>query len=494
VGARDQLDESGVDSEEGVGRRPASAAAVHATDPAEARFSPAGILALQRAAGNAATGVLLRRMLARQSAVVDVPEVQIEGTPWTTDDTKAIQRELRRLRLYGKAIDGIVGFFTEQGLTEAFGGDSWQTMEVADLIDRLRAAQRPAHGGGHALRYAELFQDGVLDVTLGLGFREGHTDDMQAMVGAVGARLSAMGFTNDDRVAADVLKKTGRSVSGDSVSTFWVKPNAFAYSPPAGTSIGVDAVVRIVANIGGDRGAEAANAFRAAMVQGDVAYYFGHARFGSGPDFDRNFAGFDLIAADGSVQPIDPQQGVAIYSALELALRAEGDPWTVFQRRIADGTLVAHLSNAGNVWLNDRNPHANDPGEGFGSRLMYWALAQDRDGPETGAGGTLAAGPDVSGRNYRVVAFAGCSTRDFEASLRATPGFDTRSADIVETSRVINLAGAGTESFVSFLNDVMAEASGEGIVRDMNEQMRQHEGMFTGPAFRISGIADNPQQ
>jgi hypothetical protein len=40
----------------------------------------------------------------------------------------------------------------------------------------------------------------------------------------------------------------------------------------------------------------------------------------------------------------------------------------------------------------------------------------------------------------------------------------------------------------------MAEASGEGIVRDMNEQMRQHEGMFTGPAFRISGIADNPQQ
>ena len=65
------------------------------------------VLALQQRAGNRATGATLERRLARQ--VVTIGEVTIEGAPWTDEQSKAIQRELRRLRLYAKGVDGIIG-------------------------------------------------------------------------------------------------------------------------------------------------------------------------------------------------------------------------------------------------------------------------------------------------------------------------------------------------------------------------------------------------
>src|SRR5205807_2703258 len=122
------------------------------------------ILALQRSAGNrAVTGMILQRQ------PVEIPEVTVVGEPTDREQMKAIQRELRRLRLYSAGIDGIEGFFTDQGLTEAFGGDEWFAMDNDDILARLQAAERPPAGGGHQLRYAELFKDGVLDVTLGFG-------------------------------------------------------------------------------------------------------------------------------------------------------------------------------------------------------------------------------------------------------------------------------------------------------------------------------------
>jgi hypothetical protein len=66
----------------------------------------AALLDLQRSAGNAS----VTRLLARRA--VDVPVVVAPADTyksWTKAELRPIQRELRRLRLYGLSIDGILG-------------------------------------------------------------------------------------------------------------------------------------------------------------------------------------------------------------------------------------------------------------------------------------------------------------------------------------------------------------------------------------------------
>jgi len=442
------------------------------TRQATPAFGQEGLLALQRTAGNAATGRMLNRLLARQTAQAaqDAEQDALTGPDnWTKDELKSIQRELRRLRLYSRLIDGIYGFGTRQGLIEAFGNNSWEVMTATDVLAALQVADRPTGGTGHSLRYGSLFDDGVLDVTIGIGYMEGNAEGMAAVSSEVATALTAAGFTADDSGAIDVLMNgAGRSAVADHVSTFFLKRAAFVHTPVAGSPIAVDVVVRIVANPTGQFGAEAAADFRSAMMFGDIAYYHGHARYGSGPDFDANFAGFDLLDAPHGtiVQQIDR------YAELERTLRAEGDPWTVFKRRVEAQTLLVHFNNQGNVWLNDHNPHANDPSERFGSRLMYWSLEIDTaiGDVETGPDGDLK---DAIAKEYRVLGFA----------------------DVIETRRIIYLVGGAGASFMSLLNDVMAEASAEQILTDMNVQMRQGE--YQGPdahgvPFKWSGISDNP--
>jgi hypothetical protein len=422
---------------------------------------------------------LVKRVLARQ---ITLPEIEIVGEPLTKDQIKAIQRELRRLRLYALGIDGIMGFFTEQGLTEAFGGDEWEALDTDTILERLRAARRPPAGGGHSLRYAELFRDGVLDVTLGLGYLEGMTDYLGDLVTNTGNALQGLGFRDDRATALAALARVGRSLSPDAIGTFWVNPAAFTYEPVAGTPRPIDVVVRIIANPGGDRGGEALSGFRAAMTQGDVAYYSGHGRYGSGPDFDPNFGSFTLKDSAGNVEQV-----LDDYDVLERVLAREGNPWTVFQRRVHNGTLDVQITNAGNLWLNARNAHSNE----FGGKLIYWALQQSGGGPETGAGGRLETGAASGGHAYRVMVFDGCRTQDYDVSLRGTGGFGTRGADIIETTRTTGFKGE-VSTFLSFLQGLMHQRSAEGIIRDMDAQMRLHEVGYEGGPYRFSGIADDP--
>jgi hypothetical protein len=445
------------------------------------------LLELQRSAGNRATGTLVTRLLAREP--VTLPEVTVEGSPWKGEPVKAIQRELRRLRLYSKGIDGVPGFFTEQALTEAFGGNEWLGLSNDELLARLKAAQRPKAGGGRQLRYGELFKDDVLDVTLGLGYLEGMTDYLQGLYNAAATGLQGLGLTADRSGALAVLRKAGRSLPDDAVGGFWVKKGAFTYAPPAGPSRSIDVVVRVMANPDKTRGGQLLDAFVDAMARGDVAWYSGHGRFGSGPDFDQDFVAV-LKDADGEVlQTLDDEH------VLERTLRAEGDPWTVFKSRLKDGTLEMQITNAGNLWLNQKNAHRSE----FGARLMYWALEHGAT-VATGGGGRLETAAGASSQSYRVLIFDGCRSQDYDRALRGTRGFGTRGADIVESVRTVGFTkNAKTQSsrveietFLAFLRDVMAQTSGETIIRDMNAQMRALEQGYTSDPYTFSGLADNP--
>jgi hypothetical protein len=406
---------------------------------------------------------------------------------WTKDEISKIQRELARLGLYRLAVDGTLGVRTADGLVEAFGDHTWRTMTAPDAVARLAAARPPAgHKGEHALRLGEMFADGLLDVTFGLGFDEAgwHQIDLPEMEKA----LTARSFVVNNARGIQLYRAAGRALPENPTGTFWVRSNGLTYKPPAGPARRVDVVVRFVSSPDGKSGGEAASAFKEGMVQSDATFYGGHGRYGSGPDFDRNFTIELFDAQDALEQFFDD------YERLEKYLITEGKPhgrgaWAQFQWRVANHRITVEGDNQGNVRLTRRNPH---PGE-FGALLMFWNL--DRPGagavPVTGPGGELAqatrAHPE---RGYRASVFDGCRADDYEISLRATPGMDRHATDTFAST--ISLYWDNMPAtFAAFLDSFLGMQSAEDIAKAM-DHVQTTTGMAGKGTFKAYGVDDNP--
>ena len=350
-------------------------------------LTPRSVLLLQRAIGNAAVA----RVVAGQAAVArrihgeDVVPDAIGADAWSDSEVRSIQTELKRIGLYGARVDGWRGPKTNAALSAAFDSEAWLSMQATEVHEKLKVAQRPGWAGGTQLNWSELFRDGVLDVTFGVGYFEGDPpaeETRQVAKGVIDA-LGERGYTEDAKKAAELLEKAGRPLSDAATGRFFIKENAFTYGPPAGTARPIHSIVRVVFNDVAGGGAKTAAAFKEGMTVGDAVWYSGHGRYGTGPDFDRNFIEFRLYDAEGNLlQTLDD------YVALEAVLRKGGkDPWKVFEQRIADKTLQVDLSNAGNVRLVGA-AHDNE----FGAKLINWALEQSKTQVQTGAGGQLARG------------------------------------------------------------------------------------------------------
>lgn len=406
---------------------------------------------------------------------------------WTEDEIRNIQRELARLGLYRLTVDGVLGRRTEAGLVEAFGDNTWRTMTAADVDTRLKAATPPAgHKGQHALRLGELLADGLLDITLGLGFDESgwHTIEAPAMAQALAARS----FVMDNELGIQLYKKAGRTLPDKPFGTFWVRPHALTYKPPAGAARQIDMVVRFVSSPDGKTGAEAARVFKEGMVESDATFYGGHGRYGSGPDFDRNFT-VELLDGQGALE-----QFFDDYVDLEKHLVTEGKPhgrgaWAQFTWRAGNNRIAVHGDNEGNVRLTTTNPHPNE----FGARIMYWNLdrAIPAVAPVTGKGGELdqrtTAHPE---RTYRVVVFDGCRAIDYERSLRATPGMDTFVTDTIASTVSLywdNIAA----TTAAFVDAMLGMQSAEDMAKAMDEVQTTTTRAGKG-TLKAYGVDDNP--
>jgi hypothetical protein len=469
--------------------RPPEPAALPGPPRVDRPLDAESLLALQRGAGNAGVAQLMARQPAPGTtdakAAADAPYLS-----WTKDEVRPIQRELRRLRLYDLSIDGILGKVSDQGLVEAFGGDEWRELDSGTVLERLKGATRPKPGrgkGGGDFRYGELFKDGLLDLTFGYGYMEElqTKENWDAYAKEMEDALVGRGYAEDATKAASLYAAAGRKTSG--YGRFFVKHNALTYTPPAGPARPINAIVRFIMNPGGDKGAETLQAFEEGMTQGDVAYYSGHGRYGTGPDFDPNFGRIELLDEKGNVE-LEPEN----YKVLRQVLSDEsgGKPWTRFLWRHKNNRIRIDLSNAGNLRINAKSPHMDE----FGGKLIQWALDQGAVDTATGKDGKLAedaaANPD---RKYRVAVFDGCNTRDYERAIRKTPGFDTRSADIIGTKRTVGF-GAEVEAFVAFLDGLVGQHSPAEVIKGMNEEMKEHEGGYSGAPFEGSGFADNPSR
>ena len=452
----------------------------------------ATIRQLQRRYGNAAAQRLVDDLIQPAGPYLrrqpDTPGTAEDPTAtWTRPQIRTIQRELRRLGFYQIPIDGIVGPVTRAGLVEAFGGDTWQALDPDTIIARLAAAERPqGRRGEHALRYGELFKDGVLDMTLGVGFDEGgaHQHTIEQFQQVLGER----GFRDDRAAAAEIYRQAGRELGESAFGVFFVRRDALVYRPPAGEARPIHAVVRLVSSRDGTEGGAAASAFREGMTQSDVAYYSGHGRYGSGPDFDRNFMTFELLDAQGQIE-----QAIDDYDVLERVLRNEGrqhgrSAWQQFLWRVEQNRINVQGSNAGNVFINPRNMHSDE----FGARLIYWSLKRSGATPATGRDGELAgAGAAHPERRYRLLVFDGCRTQDYVQSIRSTPGHDPRSTDILATQRTVDW-GDEVRTLAAFLDSVLQQQSAEQIVRGMDREQGVAAGGPRGNAYRGFGLDDNP--
>jgi len=408
------------------------------------------------------------------------PDVDPE---WSSTDAKAIQRELKRIGLYTLGIDGDIGKGSKAALVEAFGSDEWRIMSAADVLAKLQAVKTPTAEEKKAkYRYGEMFKDGVLDITIGIGFDEdsNHIDAITNFEEVLAAR----DFQNNAGArAAELYTQAGRKVEQADFGQYYVKENALMYTPPVGgPARPIHVVVRLVFSEDGKAGGKASAAFKEGMAESDVAYYSGHGRYGSGPDFDRNMT-FDLKTADGKVE-----QHIEDYTVLEKVLAAEGkskgrSAWQQFQWRLKENRIVVNGDNAGNVFLNPQNKHGGE----FGAKLMYWNLQQSGGkGAEqqTGKEGPLAKSlASDEARKYRVLVFDGCRTTDYVRAVRSTPGMKGNEVDIAATRRTLNW-GDEANTLAAFLDSIIGQQNKESVIKNMDaKQSPAKKGGAWGGAY-----------
>lgn len=404
---------------------------------------------------------------------------------WNNTERRNIQRELKRLGFYLGIVDGVIGSKSEAALVEAFGGEGWRTLDGATCAARLAAATAPPGVKGERRpRYAEMFRGGALDVTLGIGYDEAssHTWVLEDTRRA----LLDRGFFLDRNRArsAALYAAAGRALEPDAFGEFYVRDDAVAFEPPCGGATNVHVVVRLLHSIDGSDGPRAASVFRQALVESDVTIYTGHARYGSGPDFDRNMT-FDLLDAGGMLE-----RSITDYTDLEVFLAEEGKPsgrgaYAQFLYRVSKNRIIVYGDNGGNAFLNPTNQHTAE----FGGRLMYWNLLR-----KGGLGAPLLTGRTgelsrrAARKRYGLWLFDGCRTQDYLGSIRATPGCDSMLADVFVTKRVCYW-NDNARTVAAFLDGIMSLSTAEQLQRAMNAENKT---VTTESAIRIDGFTDNP--
>jgi Domain of unknown function (DUF4157) len=458
-----------------------------AHDPAETEADRAADLATTRPGRVPRLTRASEPALHRAPARTPVPGAR--GLPaWTPAQLGAIQAQLKRIGLFQGTVDRRFGTDTESGLVEAFGGDEWRTLPPKTIISRLTAAKPPPGKRGEPnLRYGELFKDGMLDITLGVGFDEGGAG--KATYNAIAAALPAEGFAENTAKAMEIYKRTGNTPGASAYGQYFVWKNVLTYTPPAGPARTIAVVLRVVTSRDDKHGAEAAGAFGEGLKHSDIAIYEGHGRFGTGPDFDPAMKVI-FLNPDGTKRlELDDFEAVGPEIGREIKSKDVDAQWKYFLRQVAAGHIRVQGANRGNIYLNKTVKHAGE----FGARLMYWNL-----GRPGGQGGTLETGRKGelarpgSERRYRLWVFNGCRTQDYEKSLRSTPGADPRSTDIVETQRTIYWNDYA-KTFTAFLRAVLAQQSAAQIIKEMdatNTTARPRGA--AGATYTSPGLADNP--
>jgi peptidoglycan hydrolase-like protein with peptidoglycan-binding domain len=198
------------------------------------------------------------------------------------ETVKKVQQALKDMGynppLYG--VDGLLGGETAR-LIKSF--QRAQGLPVTGVIDRatLREIDRQVPPPGQTLdkypEYEKMFAEGFLTTTMAVGYDEDGWHNIESS--KLRSALSSDGYRelNPTRAAdADLLKNAGYDIANLPTGvTFYNKP--FTYQGKQ--------VQSIVQFINPDT-PDAVKKFEQGLIKSDMVMYMGHARYGTGPDFD----------------------------------------------------------------------------------------------------------------------------------------------------------------------------------------------------------------
>ncbi len=198
------------------------------------------------------------------------------------DVVKKVQQALKDMNyngpLYG--VDGSLGGETAR-LVKSF--QRAQGLPVTGVIDRptLRELDRLSPAPGKQLEkfpeYERLFSDGFLTTTFAVGYDEDNWHNIEAP--KLRSSLTSDGYrqlNTSNAADLDLLKRAGYDVANlPSGISFYNKP--FTYNGKQ-----IQSIVQLMT----PDTPEAAKKFEQGLVNSDMTVYMGHARYGTGPDFD----------------------------------------------------------------------------------------------------------------------------------------------------------------------------------------------------------------
>lgn len=294
-------------------------------------------------------------------------------------------------------------------------------------------------------KYNELFKDGILDITVGLGFDENEIGNrgLEYRYGSLKRNLEDRGFkeiTSKDQLN-EIFSKLGQELpENNSYVSYFYNENAVKNNDKE-----VSSLIRVIKPDQND-GTKPKEAFLLGMNNSDVSIYDGHGRYGTGLDFDKNFD-LTLKLADGSTH------NFVDYSQLEELLEKKdekllkvifGDntqkiesvkntkPELLIKQMIEDGLVETKSINNGNIIFNKNSPRKYE----FGGYLLDKALNNDTHKITYSSQIKSSDAP-----KYRIWSFMGCRTNDYMNGIKKDKSLSNdlnkKNLDIIATSKVI---------------------------------------------------------
>jgi hypothetical protein len=343
----------------------------------------------------------------------------------------------------------------------------WQKL---DADPRKTAVAGPKAKSDSLPEYDRMIKDGLLEVTIAIGFDE-HGITPGELVEVRRGLVEVRGYKRDAKRAAEMRAAVGRKAT-DAKGEWYVKEDV---GMSRGTK--VHAVVRVVApvheNTMGESGAAQAKAALAGMNESDLFLYGGHARYGTGPDFDRSYhfvidwnaKGAPKVAGHYGKEKVGSDE---ISTLLPIRTKAQ------FEKYEKAGIVQFVADPSGNLTLNESAmSHKADLGAYFISRAS------------AGRVNPLTAG--ISERKYRLWMFNGCTTNDYVKSIRKDPYLKESDLDMTVTDPATALTSYG-EGILSYFDGVIARESAAAL-----DQRMEQATPYDVNSHHNEGFGDNPK-
>ncbi|MDP9133412.1 MAG: peptidoglycan-binding protein, partial [Actinomycetota bacterium] len=330
--------------------------------------------------------------------------------------------------------------------------------------------------GRHALgprpEYDRITEDGLLQITLAVGFDE-HGLTAAEHHELVRGLTEVRGFTLDPDRAAELHEQAGRPPPAEGGELFVKENVATSLSSP------VHCVLRLIGPAApGADGTASATAAALALDESEIFEYGGHARYGTGPDFDRNYTirvHWDQVPSHQRGRHSGDQDMTSdeFMRAFNVGDNRRGI--TTFDRMREAGQLTFIAHPEGNLGIN---PGPVTHPDTLGNHLIGLATA----------GQPLRLSPAVSDDHYRLWLFNGCVTREYMNALRTSGNtqMSTRQLDVttnVVPPYVITLA----EGLLAYLDGVLAQEGARALVDRMENAHPRSDDRYGSDGFQDNG-------